>query len=355
VSSQDFRQITIKSAAQKAERLFRAAVSAFCSLTRPSRREIAQLEDLALPLFDLVSVESKRYVAAALSECPYPPAALIRRLCDESVDIAAPLLIRSAALTDIDLIALIGRHGFGHARAIGRRPGLNPTIAKLVAALESKVVPLRPPVRNLEPTPRPQAIAQTVEAATPEPAAPKPTSEDRAPDGAAEETRRRLRAMMRPASLSTASVRTAYDRLRDTALSGHAAFFQTALADVLDAEFAAVQDIAGDPSYAWLLDALRMLDIGDEKAFLVTAAIYPQLFGDLESIRLFLSRYAALHREEASARIALWKSASDEIDDRSMTPATDEIGDEKSISPLVMSGGTEGGDVGRLLKLQLRG
>ena len=56
MSSSDFRQITIKSEAQKAERLFRAAVSAFCSLTRPSRREIAQLEDLALPLFDFVSV-----------------------------------------------------------------------------------------------------------------------------------------------------------------------------------------------------------------------------------------------------------------------------------------------------------
>ena len=158
MSSSDFRQITIKSEAQKAERLFRAAVSAFCSLTRPSRREIAQLEDLALPLFEFVSVESKRYVAAALSECPYPPAALVRRLCDESVDIAAPLLIRSTALSDIDLIALIGRHGFGHARAIGRRRSLNPTIARLVAALENKVVPLRPAAREAE-THRPSRTA----------------------------------------------------------------------------------------------------------------------------------------------------------------------------------------------------
>src|SRR5690606_16242891 len=110
VTSSDFRQITIRSDAQRAERLFRASVSAFCSLPRPSRREIAQLEDLALPLFDLVSVEAKRYVAAALSECAYPPAGLFRRLCDETVDIAAPLLIRSAALSDVDLIALIGRH-----------------------------------------------------------------------------------------------------------------------------------------------------------------------------------------------------------------------------------------------------
>ncbi len=307
MSSSDFRQITIKSEAQKAERLFRAAVSAFCSLTRPSRREIAQLEDLALPLFDLVSVEAKRYVAAALSECPSPPAVLIGRLCDESVDIAAPLLIRSPALTDVDLIAVIGRHGFGHARAIGRRPGLNATIAELVAALESKVVPLRP--REAAPAQRPQPATQPVSHAG-EPTVAPPASEERAPGAAAKDVRLQLRAMMQPAAASrSTSTRTAYDRLREAALSGHPPFFQTALADALDMEFAATRN-AGEPSYAWLLDALRALDVGDEKAFLLTAAIYPQLFGDLPAIRLFLMRYAAIGREEACARIARWNADS---------------------------------------------
>jgi len=300
LSSSDFRHITIRSDAQKAERLFRAAVSAFCSLQRPSRREIAQLEDLALPLFDLVSAEAKRYVAAVLSDCPYPPTALVRRLADESVDIAAPLLIRSTALSDIDLIALIGRQGYGHARAIGRRPDLNPAIARLVAALERKVVPLRP--RDADAATRLQAVPPPSTAADTEPAA--------EPGDAAEEARRRLRAMMRPAStLASASAqRTPYDRLRETVLSGHAAFFQTALADALDKDFAAVRDASDDPSYAWLLDALRLLEVGDEKAFLVTAALYPSLFGDLQAIRLFLMRYAAISREEARQRIASWKS-----------------------------------------------
>jgi hypothetical protein len=138
VSGSDFRQITLGGDAPKRERLFRAAVSAFCSLTRPSRRDISQLEDLTLPLFDGVSPESRRYVAAALSECRYPPPNLVKRLCDEPLEVAAPLLIRSTALADIDLLALIGRHGAGHARAIGRRPRLNPTIADLVAVIERK-------------------------------------------------------------------------------------------------------------------------------------------------------------------------------------------------------------------------
>ena len=135
MSSTDFRQIAVRADHGKPERLFRAVVTAFCSLTRPSRREIAQLEDLTLPLYDSVSTEARRFVAAALSECQNPPAALVRKLADEPVEIAAPILLRSNALTDIDLIALIGRHGIGHARVIACRPQLNPTIGQLVRAL----------------------------------------------------------------------------------------------------------------------------------------------------------------------------------------------------------------------------
>jgi uncharacterized protein (DUF2336 family) len=334
VSSSDFRHLTIKSDAGKAERLFRAAVSAFCSLPRPSRREIVQLEDLALPLFDEVSVESKRYVAAALSECTWPPAALVRRLADESVDIAAPLLIRSKVLSDIDLIALIARHGHGHARAIGRRPRLNPAIARLVAVLERKVVPLRP--LDIAAAPRPRAVTEPADAPEAEP-----------PGAAAEETRHRLRAMMRPASATIATpataARTAYDRLRDTVLNGNAAFFQTALADALAKDFSAIRAISANPSYTWLIDALRVLDVADEKAFLVTAAFYPSLFGDLPSIRLFLARYAAVGREEALGRIARWKPAVAEAG---------EMPDDEPVSHLdgEMSGTTEGGATGLRLR-----
>lgn len=297
--SSDFREITIKSDAQKAERLFRAAVSAFCSLPRPSRRDIAQLEDLTLPLFDLVSVAAKRFVAAALSECTHAPIALVQRLCSQSIDIAAPLLIRSTALGDIDLIALIARHGYGHARAIGRRSGLNPAIARLVALIEKKVVPL---------SPAREAPAAT-RATLPQEAA---AAQDHASGPAAEEARRRLRAMMLPAATQVPALKAAgrsiYDRLRESALSGHPAFFQTALADALDKDFAAVHDAFADESYAWLLDALCVLGVADEKAFLVTAAVYPALFGDLQAIRLFLLRYAAISREEASGRIGRWNA-----------------------------------------------
>jgi uncharacterized protein (DUF2336 family) len=300
VSSSDFRQIAIRTEAGKAERLFRAAVSAFCSLTRPSRREIAQLEDLTLPLFDEVSVESRRYVAAALSECDYAPTALVRRLAEEPVEIAAPLLARSDALSDIDLIALIGRHGLPHARAIARRKELNPTIADLIRALERPtLVMTRPPetVTRLAPKPEPMTKA----------GADRP-----APGEATENARRRLRSMMRPtdesADINTFLGQPAYVKLRETALTGNAAFFQTALADALEIDFATARSVTAQSSYAALLAALRALDLSEDRAFLIAVAVYPGEFPHPQAIRLFLDRYRLLHREAALDKVRAWKA-----------------------------------------------
>ncbi|WFP62088.1 DUF2336 domain-containing protein [Mesorhizobium sp. WSM4904] len=299
MSSSDFRQIAIRTEAGKAERLFRAAVSAFCSLTRPSRREIAQLEDLTLPLFDEVSVESRRYVAAALSECEYAPAALVRRLAEEPVEIAAPLLTRSNALSDIDLIALIGRHGLPHARAIARRKELNATIAHLIRALEKPtLVKTRPP--------------ETVTKLAPVKPAPAEAGEDKRPlPGEAEDNaRRRLRSMMRPAGEGVAvnPVEPTYAKLRETALTGNAAFFQTALADALDIDFTTARLVTGQSSYTALLSALKALDLSEDRAFLIAVAVYPGEFPHPQAIRLFLDRYRLLHREAALDKVRAWKT-----------------------------------------------
>lgn len=300
MSSSDFRHITVGGEPARAERLFRAAVSAFCSLTRPSRREIAQLEDLALPLLDRVSVEARRYVAAALSECRHAPMALVRRLADEPVDVAAPLLIRSQALTDVDLIALIGRHGASHARAIARRPGLNPVLVRLVEAIESRsAVPVAPAV-----PPHAPLAAEPVQDAAPMQPQPAQTA---VPGEAAENARRQLRAMMRPSGSGLAGI-PAYAKLRDTALTGHRAFFQTALADALDIDFSVAGRIVASSSYASLCAAMKVLDLSAEQAFLVAAAVFPQHFGHPEGIRLFLTQYQTLHPEAALEKARAWKA-----------------------------------------------
>lgn len=338
VSISDFRQIAEPGDRGKKERLFRAAIAAFCSLTRPSRNEIAKLEDLTLPLYEGVSAESLRFVAAALSEVEHAPHALILRLADESVEIAAPLLLRSKALTDIDLIALIGRRGLAHARVIARRPTLNPTIAALVRALnraelkmvhndrlerEEEMKPLQPAA--------PAAAVHGAEMVVPRRADREAPALGR-PGGAAETVRDKLRAMMEPAARPATRAATlrpesrdmpewvaeefaawprpgAYEKLKGTALTGNRLLFQTALADALAVQFSQAQAITGPAALGDLLAALKFLALPEEHAFVIAAALHPSAFGHAEAIRLFLRRYHLIHREAAADKVRGWKEA----------------------------------------------
>ena len=286
----------------RAERLVRAAVTAFCSLTRPSRNEIAQLDDLAMPLYDQLSVETRRYMAAALSECEYAPALLVRRLCDDDVEIAAPLLIRSSLLREIDLVALIGRHGLPHARVIARRPDLDSTIAALVRALEI------PSMKIAAEKPLPQVA--------------EPAPEQRAGSGqAAEEALDRLRMMMRPAgterktpgesetvAIHWPSHPGLFDKLRSTALTGVAGLFQTALADALGIGFHQARSITETQTDKHLILALRALDLAPSDAFLLAAATFPTRYPRPEAIRRFLEEFELVHRDKARDAVRSWKA-----------------------------------------------
>jgi uncharacterized protein (DUF2336 family) len=298
VTASDFHDIVVRRDAGKAERLLRASVSAFCSLTRPSRREALQLDDLTLPLFDMVSSDARRFVAAALSECGVVPPELHARLADQPVEISAPLLVRSAHLRDVDLIALIGRHGLGHARAIARRKTLEPAIAQLIRAMEAAAS---------------AAAAAGAAAPSEPPLGPTPPDTGHAGRGeAAEATRERLRAIMKagqpaPAPGSKNGSEVDFVRLRDAALTGEAQFLATALAETLKVNVATARAIPSTEGLSSLIAAFRALDFSEERAFLLVAAILPGQFSHPEAVRLFLDRYRALDAETARERVRGWK------------------------------------------------
>jgi uncharacterized protein (DUF2336 family) len=272
VSSVEFRQFAASSESTRSDRLLRAAVSAFCSILRPSRQEVAQIEDLATPLLAHASRETLRYVAAALSECLNPPATLVRRLCAEPVDVCAPLLVRSSALRDIDLLALIGRHGLGHALAVERRRDLDPRIAKLIASLKSRSV---------------------TETASPAPTSLLPATLDR------------LRAMMAPATETRparwAEAPTPYLKLRSAALTGNPSVIRATLASLLGLDEHAAAGLLADPAMTGLTAGLQRLGLSVEEAFLVASAAQPHRFGTAASIRSFVETYPAFAETPAPA------------------------------------------------------
>lgn len=297
--SSEFRDIANRKEAGKGERLFRAAVSAFCSLTRPSRRDALQLDDLTLPLFDSVSIETRRYVAAALSECDVVPPNLLHLLCDEPVDISAPLLVRSRALTDADLVAIIQKHGVLHAQAISRRPGIGTALIHLIRTMMSEAARMPDPDTGAR-----EAIELT-------------SDSDGPPRiSASEAMRNRLRMMMRPGAAMDAEndpgvfappTSAFYAKLRDTALTGNPEFFHTAFADAMKVNVRTAKSLLDGKSNSQLIAALKALDLSEEQAFLVLAASTPSRFAHPEAIRLFLERYRSLSLETARERVRGWK------------------------------------------------
>lgn len=272
-------------AAGKADRLLRAAVTSFCATARPTRRDAAQLDDLSAPLLGSVSDETLRFAAAALSEAPYAPPALIRRLADLPVEISAPLLMRSPVLTPIDLLALIARRGAPHARAIAGRPGLDKRILLLIRTLD---------------------IAGE---------ASKPASAD--------EARKTLRTMMHPADNAAStpeateppSIRIrwegepgVYRKLRSAALVGAPVVFHTALAGTLGIETAEAAAMVEDVDPARLIVALRALGLGAEEAFLVVQCLRPARAR--RDVANFLNAFEAVSREDAARVAAGWRKPS---------------------------------------------
>lgn len=259
MSSADFRSLADRSS-NHPDTLFRAAITAFVSLTRPTRADAIRLYDLAEPLLSMVSAEAQRFAAAALSDSTAAPPALIRAIAALPTAVSAPLLVRSPLLGEIDLIACIGRYGLHHARAISRRADLGPRITALLSSLHDEDIASRfqPPAGKN-----------------------------------ADDVREKLRSIGLQERMAEPDQH--WRSLRDTATTGIPALFQTALADALEAGFATAGQIA---AHRPLNAALRGLDLTAERAFLLNCALYPQDSVDAISVRQFIADYEALDRND---------------------------------------------------------
>jgi len=300
VITADFREIAFEDGPRKCEGLFRASISAFANIPRPSRNEIAQIDDLALGLYDSVSREARHYAASVLSKLSDVPPHLLRRLCDEAVDISAPLLISSQALSDIDLIALIGKHGLSHARVIARRKNVNPVIIHLVRLLNAKAA-------------REIAERQTRSSIS---------------SPALDEVRHQLRTLMksdepdedRAASLPEQEVAGPYRLLRTAALAPNVDAFPSALSHALGVSDFRARRICTAITYSDLLISLKNLDLSEEQAFFLTAALYPSQLFYGPAIRLFVDRYRAIEPVEAERRLQEWREQDARMAGQNNTP-----------------------------------
>ncbi|MGB8819190.1 MAG: DUF2336 domain-containing protein [Rhizobiaceae bacterium] len=279
----------------------RAAVSAFVDLSRPSKRDGNQIEDLALPILPFVSVSAKRFICAALAENRNAPLRLVKTLCDSPVDICAPLLLKSPVLMPVDLVTVIGRHGKEHARIIACRTHLPNEVIEALAGVDDDVVRQRISDGN--------AALETH-------ANVKPANAD--------DARRLLvdlalsMADTRGATVQSADAATqvsgdgfSVERLIRLALHEKTEILATALADDIGLPYGRCMRMIRRLGSGELLTSLRALGLNSNQAFVVVCAQNPLAGSSKTEIRLFLERFDALDPDKAIETVRRWKA--DEI------------------------------------------
>src|SRR5260370_12727557 len=82
--------------------------------------------ELTLRLIDRVDVGTRKIVAAKLANYASAPAAVVRRLARDVLEVAQPILEHSPRLTGSELLAIIAELGPQYAAVIAPRPPIPP-------------------------------------------------------------------------------------------------------------------------------------------------------------------------------------------------------------------------------------
>lgn len=304
-----FRALEKQGNSDRKDEILRAAIAAFVILTKPVRRDINQIEDLVLPILPFASIAAKRFASAALAESASAPVALIKELCAESVDICAPLLLKSPVLMPVDLVAIIGRQGKEHARVISCRRHLPNDVIEALAVVDDDVV------RDRISDAIPQANQSNV----------KPSNAAEARDMLIE-----MATAIVPSDAGSASEvniggqvsnnQKIPENLIRLALHEKPELLATALADGLGLSVARCLRLIRRSGTGEMVTALKALQFNSEQAFVVLCAINPNVAASKADIRLMRDRFNALDVEKAIGTVRIWKA--DEIAMRFVTSAS---------------------------------
>jgi uncharacterized protein (DUF2336 family) len=241
---------------------------------------------------------TKRYVSAALSNSKHAPNALVRRLCEESPEICAPLLLTSPALTPLDLVVIVGTKTSEHARIISKRSHLPNPVIEALALLDDPIAKARVTYGHVDRvSDLPQAQTSNL----------KPVS--------AEEARQRLREIMAtsaPVSTIDAPIApTNQQNLLRLALHEQEAVFATALADTTGLPLPKILKLTQSPTPSELSTVLKAIGVQASDAFIMCAVFFPVIATNRSEIKLFLERHTAMESEDANEMVRGWKA--DEI------------------------------------------
>lgn len=316
-----FRTLESGNPETRKDDILRAAITAFVGLSQPGKRDANQIEDLALSILPFTSESTKRFVAAALSDKNSVPPRLARRLCEESADICAPILLRSPVLSALDLVSIIGSKGISHARIIANRPFLPNQVIEALALVEDDQTRERASLGMAAHKQDPIDSLNNL----------KPVSADAARD--------LLRQMMVNTHQTTEPEskddgrndvpaflpREASTKLVSLALREQEGLFVTALADMSGLPYSRALKLIRRLSSTELATLLKSFEIDGPTAFVICSVFYPQIAASRQDTRLFLDLHDALDVDEAAAMVRGWKAEEIQLTARRLGSNSDAI------------------------------
>lgn len=109
-------------------------VAALFALTseRCSDEQVGVYDSVLLRLVDMVEAEVRRYVAEQMAGLRRGPQQTVRRLADDDIEVAEPILVRSTILSDQDLIEIAEKRGNSHCFAIAQREVLSEGVTDIL-------------------------------------------------------------------------------------------------------------------------------------------------------------------------------------------------------------------------------
>jgi uncharacterized protein (DUF2336 family) len=112
----------------------------------PAERQIAiSIIQTILPEAEL---EIRRRLSETLKSTPHLERELAKRLAQDVLDVATPILVHSLALSDEDLVQVVQTCSIEHSRAVAMRPALNVTVTDALIRTDDEVVVVRVAANN---------------------------------------------------------------------------------------------------------------------------------------------------------------------------------------------------------------
>lgn len=138
------RSIASGSPATRLKALTRITDLFFAGSGQHPKERLALFDDILMLLIDTIEVNAKVQLSRRLAGRPDAPPKVVRTLAfDDSVAVAAPLLARSAQLTECDLVANASTKSQEHLQAITQRKTLSePVTDVLIDRGDSRVIHL---------------------------------------------------------------------------------------------------------------------------------------------------------------------------------------------------------------------